>query len=173
MRRDLGPGLLDDTCSSPPQKATMYATMNPVPAHPDHRFPDDFVSVDPVVYGPPAGTAIPARRTPGLRESVTAWVANSVAWVSLFASAVLFFVAILEALGENDADGWVFAAMVLYAVGVVATVGAVVGLIVSFVRRLGADELHRAGPIVDLVLLTIVTLISVAGCASPLLFLLR
>ncbi len=147
----------------------MYATMNPVSGHPDPGFPDDFVPVDPLVYGP-ADPALPAGRTPGMRESVTAWVSNGLAWVSLFTSAVLFFVAILEALGENDADGWVFAAMVLYVVGVVATVGAVVGLVVSFVRRLGADELHRAGPIVDLVLLSIVTLISVAGSASPLLF---
>ncbi|MDJ0006165.1 hypothetical protein [Gordonia alkanivorans] len=147
----------------------MYATMNPVSGHPDPGFPDDFVPVDPLVYGP-ADPALPAGRTPGMRKSVTAWVSNGLAWVSLFTSAVLFFVAILEALGENDADGWVFAAMVLYVVGVVATVGAVVGLLVSFVRRLGADELHRAGPIVDLVLLSIVTLISVAGSASPLLF---
>ncbi len=147
----------------------MYATMNPVSGHPTPGFPDDFVPVDPLVYGP-ADPALPAGRTPGMRESVTAWVSNGLAWVSLFTSAVLFFVAILEALGENDADGWVFAAMVLYVVGVVATVGAVVGLVVSFVRRLGADKLHRAGPIVDLVLLSIVTLISVAGSASPLLF---
>ena len=152
----------------------MYATMNPVPGHPspgfpDPRFPDDFVPVDPVVYGP-ARTAIPAGRTPGLRESVIAWVSNGLAWVSLFACGVLFFVAILEALGENDADGWVVAAIVMYVVGVVATIGAAAGLIASFVRRLGADELHRPGPIADLVMLTVVTLISAAGCASPLLF---
>ncbi|MHC3001894.1 hypothetical protein [Gordonia sp. GN26] len=156
----------------------MYATMNPVSGHPspgfpdprfpDPRFPDDFVPVDPVVYGP--ARAVPAGRTPGLRESVIAWVSNGLAWVSLFACGVLFFVAILEALGENDADGWVVAAIVVYVVGVVATVGAAVGLIASFVRRLGAGELSRPGPIADLVMLTVVTLISAAGCASPLLF---
>lgn len=150
----------------------MYATMNPVPG-----FPDDFVPVDPGVYAPvgpgvyaPGVSAGPPRRAPGLRASVTAWVSNGVAWVSLFTCAVLFFVAILQALGGNDSDGWVFAAAVLYVVGVVATVSAAAASIMSLVRRLRADDLHRTGPIVDLVLLAVVTTISVAASAYPLVF---
>jgi len=145
----------------------MHATMNPhhTPvAPPANPIADDFVPV------PPTGPR--ARTRPGLRASLLAWASNTVAWVGFLAAMVLIVISFGRALSGQDANAYAYASLGFYLVAVLATAGAGVGLTVSFLARARADEVNRVGPVVDLVLLLLVTAVSAMTAVFPFVFVL-
>ncbi|MEO9328336.1 hypothetical protein [Gordonia aurantiaca] len=140
------------------------------PAPPRPGFADDFTPVDTALQH----VVDTGKPRSGLRFSLLAWASDVIAWLSLVASAVCAFVTVLALLAEDTdaATACLVAAIVLYLVGVTATVAAAVCLVVSFLRRRRDGSTRRAGPVLDLVALTLATAISVAACLWPVLLVL-
>ncbi|WP_439032321.1 hypothetical protein [Gordonia terrae] len=149
-------------------KVTMYAVTTPL-----HVGPDDFSPVDPAGMpafhpaGHPVGAPSPR---PGLRPSLLSWAANALAWVGFVVATVLLLLAFGRALAGEPADAYGVAALAVFGVAVLATIGACVGLAVSWIARTRAGELRRAGPVADLVALSSVTVFTVLTACYPLVF---
>ncbi|MBD0861995.1 hypothetical protein IA539_12335 [Gordonia sp. zg691] len=145
----------------------MHATVNThhTPAAPPaNPIADDFVPV------PPTGPG--ARTRPGLRASLLAWASNAVAWVGFLAAMVLIVISFGRALSDQDASAYAYASLGVYLVAVLATAGAGAGLTVSFLARVRADDVNRVAPVVDLILLLLVTTFSAMTAVFPFVFVL-
>lgn len=150
--------------NSNPQDPAVLASVRLRPAHDLAGFvPAGFVPVDPIV--PPAR---PGR--PGLRASLTSWAANTIGWVAFATAAVLFLLALGHAMAGEPADGYGVAALVAFGVGVLMTIVACAGLVVSFVQRVRHGAFRRPGVIADAIVLSSVTAFSVLTALYPLAF---
>lgn len=150
--------------NSNPQDPAVLTPVGLRPAHDLAGFtPAGFVPVDPVV--PPAPTG-----RPGLRASLTSWAANTIGWVAFATAAVLFLLALGHAMAGEPADGYGVAALVAFGVGVLMTIVACAGLVVSFVQRVRHGAFRRPGVIADAIVLSSVTAFSVLTALYPLAF---
>ncbi|WP_238422084.1 hypothetical protein [Gordonia sp. 'Campus'] len=146
----------------------MYAITAPHHAGPDGFspvHPDGMPAIDPAGF--PVGAPSPR---PGLRPSLVSWAANTVAWVGFVVATVLLVIAFARALAGEPADAYGVAALAVFGVAVLATIGACVGLAVSWIARIKEGELRRPGPVADLVVLSSVTLFTVLTACYPLVF---
>lgn len=154
------------TNSNPQDPAVLTPVGLVRPAHDLAGFtPAGFVPVDPVVPPAPPGR-------PGLRASLTSWAANTIGWVAFATAAVLFLLALGHAMAGEPADGYGVAALVAFGVGVLATIVACAGLVVSFVQRVRHGAFRRPGVIADAIVLSSVTAFSVLTALYPLAFVL-